>query len=131
MAWRSRGMIWVDTGSTRHAEPLGDQRLDPRIDIGEGADGAGNGTGRDLVARQFEPLPGAVELGIGIGELEAEGGGLGMNAVAAPDGRGVFVLHRPHLEGLEQPLDIADQHVAARISWILRQVSSTSEEVIP
>ena len=86
-----------------HAEPLGDQRLDPRIDIGEGADGAGNGTGRDLVARQFEPLPGAVELGIGIGELEAEGGGLGMDAVAAPDGGRVFVLHGARLERREQP----------------------------
>ena len=38
--------------------------------------------------------PAAGEFGIGLGELEAEGGGLGMDAVAAADGERVFVLDR-------------------------------------
>ena len=40
----------------REAELLGDMLLDARIDIGESADGAGDGAGRDLLARGDEAL---------------------------------------------------------------------------
>ena len=66
--------------------------FDARIDMGEGADRAGDGAGRDLLARDDEPGPAAGELGIGVSELEPEGGRLGMDAVAAADGDGVLEL---------------------------------------
>ena len=51
MACRSRGMTWVETGSTAQAHRFGDVRFDARVDLGEGADRAGNRAGRDLRAR--------------------------------------------------------------------------------
>ncbi len=72
--------------------------LHPRVDVGEGPDRARNGAGRDLFARGFEALQVARELGMGLRELEAEGHRLGMDAVAAADGRGQLVLERPPLE---------------------------------
>ena len=58
MAWRSRGITWVETGSTVEAQLLGDMRLDPRIDIGEGADRAGNRAGGDLGRAPRPAAPG-------------------------------------------------------------------------
>ena len=49
IAWRSRGMTCVETGSSVEAQLLGDMLLDARVDVGEGADGAGNGAGGDLL----------------------------------------------------------------------------------
>ena len=40
----------------REAELRGDMLLDARIDVGEGADRAGDGAGGDLVARRHQPL---------------------------------------------------------------------------
>ena len=85
-------MTWVETGSTVEAQLLGDMRLDPRIDIGEGADRAGDRAGRDLGARRDQPGAAAGELGIGLGQLEPEGDRLGMDAVAAADRRRQLVL---------------------------------------
>ena len=53
-AWRSRGITCVETGSTR-GRASGDVLLDPRIDVGEGADRPRNGAGRDLGARRDQP----------------------------------------------------------------------------
>ena len=68
----------------RQAELCRDMGLDPRIDGREAADRAGDGAGRDLRPRRLQPRPAAGELGIMAGQLDAEGGGLGMDAVAAP-----------------------------------------------
>ena len=62
------------------------------VDVGEGADGAGDGAGRDVLARPHQPLAGAGELGIGQRQLDAEGRRLGVDAVAAADGDRVLVL---------------------------------------
>ena len=59
-ACRSRGITWVETGSGRSPNRCGDRGLDPRVDVGEGADRAGDGAGHDLVAR---PAPGAAGRG--------------------------------------------------------------------
>ena len=67
--------------------------------------------GRDLLARRDQPLAGAGELGIGVGELEAEGGRLGMDAVAAADGRRQLVLEGAALERGEQRVDVGDEDV--------------------
>ncbi len=68
--------------------------LDRGVDIGEGADGAGDGAGGDLGAGVDQARAAAVELGIEPRELEAEGGRLGMDAVAAADADRVLVLER-------------------------------------
>src|SRR5207302_693072 len=84
-----------DLGGDRldgQAQLFGDIFLHPRVDVGEGADGAGDRAGGDLELRHGQPLPGADELGVVAGELQAEGGGLGVDAVAAPDCGRVAVL---------------------------------------
>ena len=53
----------------------------------------------------------ALELGVGLGELEAEGGGLGVDAVRAADGRRQLVLEGAALERGEQRVDIGEQEV--------------------
>ena len=75
-------MIWVETGSGSRPS-FRDMGFDPRVDIGEGADRAGNLAGRDLLAGRDEALAVAGELGIMPGELQAESARLGVHAVAA------------------------------------------------
>ena len=79
--------------------------------MGKGADRAGDGAGRDLFACREEPGAGANELGIGVSELEPEGGRLGMDAVAAADGQRVLMLDRAGLQRRKQPIDIGDEQV--------------------
>ena len=66
-----------------------------RIDVGKGADRAGDGAGGDILAG---PRPaGAVALHLGIqgGQLEAEGDRLGVDAVGAAHADRILVLDRP------------------------------------
>ena len=91
-AWRSRGIIWVEIGSGSRPSFCATYASTARVDIGEGADRTRNRAGRDLLAGRGKPLAVAGELGIVPGELEAKGRRLGVDAVAAPDGRRVFVL---------------------------------------
>ena len=67
--------------------------------------------GRDLLARRDQALAGARELGVGVGELQAEGRRLGVDAVAAADGRRHLVLEGARFERGEQRVDIGDQEV--------------------
>ena len=90
----------------------GDMGLDRGIDIGEGADGAGNRAGRYLLARGDQPAPGPGEFGIMAGELDAEGGRLGVDAMAAPDGQRHLVLKRALLQRRQRAIDAGDQKVA-------------------
>ena len=53
----------------------------------------------------------AGEFGIGLRELEAEGGRLGVNAMRAADRRRIFVLQRAALYRGEQSVDIGDQQI--------------------
>ena len=86
--------------------------FDPRVDVGEGADGAGDRRGRNLLARRDQPRPAARELGMSVSELEAEGGRLGVDAMRAADGRGQLMLEGAALEGGEQRVDVGDENVA-------------------
>ena len=110
-ACRSRGMTWVETGSTARPSLLRHVLLDPRIDVGEGAHRPGDGAGRDLGARRHQPGAVAGEGGVVAGQLDAEGRGLGMDGVAAADGERVLVLQRALLQRRQQPVDVGDQDV--------------------
>ena len=91
---------------------LGDMRLDARIDLREGADRARYGAGRHLRSRAAIRRSLAREkLRIGIGELEPEGRGLGMDAVRAADGRRQLVLEGAALQRSQEPVDICDQQI--------------------
>ena len=104
-------MTCVETGSGVRAHRLGDILLHARVDVGEGADGARDRAGGDFLAGGDETGAGALELGIGLGELQAEGHRLGMDAVRATDGRGQLVLEGPALDRGEKRIDIFDQDV--------------------
>ena len=93
------------------AELLRDMLLDPRIDVGEGADRPRDGAGRDLGARRDQPGAVAGEGRVVAGQLDAEGRGLGMDAVAAADGQRVLVLQRALLQRGQQPVEVAQQDV--------------------
>ena len=54
---------------------------------------------------------GALELGVVAEQLQAEGGGLGVNAVAAPDGGGELVLARAARERFQHQIHVLDQQV--------------------
>ncbi len=97
--------LWLQPELLRH---IG---LHAGVDMGEGAHGAGDGAGAHLLLRRLEPFSGASELRIGISELEPEGGGLGMDAVAAPDRGGVLVLEGARFERSEQAVDIGNEQV--------------------
>ena len=86
-------------------------RFNPRVDLREGADRAGDGAGRDLLARRDQAGAGAGEFGIGLGELEPEGRRLGMDAVRAADGRRQLVLEGAALQRGEQRVDVGDKDV--------------------
>ena len=96
----------------REAELRRHMLFDPRVDVGESADCAGDGAGRDLLARRDQPRAGAGEFGVGQRELEAESGRLGMDAVRAADGRRQLVLVSAAFQRREQRVDIGDQDVA-------------------
>jgi len=85
--------------------------FDPRVDIGEGADRAGNLAGRDLLAGGEKALAVARELGPVPGQLQPEGGRLGVDAVAAGDRRRVFVLDGAAPQRRQQGVEVGDQDV--------------------
>ena len=107
-------MTCVETGSGVRPSACGDVGFDARIDVGEGADGTRDRAGRDLRAGVLHPLPGARELGVGLCQLQAEGDRLGMDAVAAADGRCHLVLEGARLERRQQPVEVGEQEVGWR-----------------
>ena len=70
-----------------------------------------DGAGRNFGARRVQPRLGARELGVGLRELEAEGRGLGMDAVAAADRGRELVLEGALLQRGQQPVEIGEQQV--------------------
>ncbi len=105
--------------------------LDARVDIGEGADGAGDCAGCHLRTGVDEAVTVAGHLGIEAGEGQAHGRRLGMDAMAAADAHCVLVLEGAGLQGCQHAVHVGDQMSAARTSWMFSVVSSTSDEVMP
>ena len=104
-------MIWVETGSGAEAELFGDicfdsgsilAKVPTAPEIAQVAISRRAACEALAVARELGPVP---------GELQPEGGRLGVDAVAAPDGRRVFVLDRAPLQRSEQPVEIGEQDV--------------------
>jgi hypothetical protein len=113
IAWRSRGITWVETGSALQAHGLGDMFFDARVDVGEGADRAGDGAGGDFGSRGQQARAAAVEFGIGLGHLQAEGDRLGVDAVAAADADRVLVLQARRLSAASSASMSASSRSAA------------------
>ena len=111
MAWRSRGMTWVETGST--ASPIALATCSST----RGSILAKVPTAPEMAqvaisfARRDQPRAGAREFGIGDRQLDAEGGRLGMDAVAAADGRRHLVFEGALLQRRQQRVDVGDQDV--------------------
>src|SRR3546814_14351874 len=76
-----------------------------------GADRARNGAGRDFFARGLQTQFAARKFGIGLGELEPEGHGFGVDAMAAADRRGQLVLMGAALDRIEQRVEVGEQYV--------------------
>ena len=77
------------------AEAVEGRRLDARVAIGIGADGAGELAHADALEGGGQPVALAPQLGHPAQQLEPEGGRLGVHAVGAADRRGVPELLGP------------------------------------
>ena len=103
------GGDWLDG----QAEFLGNMLFHFRVDIGEGANRAGNRAGGDFLARGDQPFAVAFEFGIGLREFQTKGHRLAVDTVAATDGRGEFMLIGTLLDRREQGVDIRQQYVGS------------------
>ena len=90
---------------------FGHMRFHPWIDIGKCADGAGNGAGGDFGPRRHQPRARAHEFGIKARQLDAECGGFGMDAMAAPDGGRHLVFKGAFFYGRQQRIGVGDQKI--------------------
>ena len=95
----------------RKTHRLGDMFLDRRVDISERSHRPGNCAGGNFSAGRFEPRPIASKLGVIPREFRPEGHRLGMNAVAASDGRRKFVFLGTCLERRQQPINVFQQNI--------------------
>ena len=119
-------------GLGRQAELRGDVGLDPRIDVGEGADGAGDGAGRDLGPRRDQALARR-------GRTRHRPGPASGRRWSARHGChgcgrcvGVSVLEGARFSAASRASTSAISRSAARVELHReKQVSSTSEEVMP
>src|SRR5262245_31894864 len=119
-ACRSRGMTCVDTGSTASPSFFATcsstrgailAKVPTAPEMAQVAISARAGTGRALGPARDQPGAVAGEGSVVAGQLDAERRGLGMDAVAAADGRRVLVLQRALLQRGQQPVDVSDQDV--------------------
>ena len=111
-AWRSRATTWVATGSPSMPSSRSTSRLERRVEHRVGADGAGELAHRGAADRVGEPLLVAAALHRVAGELEAEGGGLGVDAVGAAHAEGAGVAQGQLAQGRRERGLLAQQQVA-------------------
>jgi len=96
----------------RQAHFPGDMRLNRRIDIGEGADRAGDRANGDFLPSGDKAPPRAPELGVMARELDAKGRRLGVDPVAAPDRQGHLVLEGAFFQRGEHAVSAGDEKIA-------------------
>src|SRR3712207_8095190 len=63
------------------------------------------------------------------GELQPEGRRLGVDAVAAPDGRRIFVLDSAPLQRIEQPVEIVEQDVGGLLDRKSTRLNSSHANI--
>ncbi len=91
-AWRSRGITWVETGSAARPSFAATYSSTRGSTWAKVPTAPRDGAGGDFRPRRDQPRAVAGEFGVMAGELQAEAGRLGMDAVAAADGQRVLVL---------------------------------------
>ncbi len=105
-------VTWDDLRRNRlrdKAELFADMFFDARVDISEGADGAGDRAGGDFRAGIHKALTVAVHLGIEAGKGQAHGCRLGMDAMAAADAHRVLVFEGAGLQRGEYAVHVGEQ----------------------
>jgi len=85
--------------------------LHTRVNIGECADSARNGAGGNFILGRHKAGAAAGKFGISLRQFQAESHRFGVNAVAAADGGGHFMLDRAALERGQQRIHIGNQQV--------------------
>ncbi len=110
-AWRSRGMTWVDTGSGRRPRRSATKASTRGSTAAKVPTAPEMAQGGNLLPRCQQAGAVAGEFRVMPSELEAEGGGFGMDAVAAADGGGVFVLERPRPQRRAQTLHPGQEQI--------------------
>ena len=111
IAWRSRGITWVETGSgvsPSFAATYSSTRGSTEAKV---PDRPADRRHRHLGARRHQPRAVAGELGIVAGELQPERRRLGMDAVAAADRQRVLVLERARLQRRQHRVQVRQQQV--------------------
>ena len=93
------------TSGGLEAEGVADGFFVGGLEVAEGADGAGELADAEVFGGGVEAGEVALHLGVPEEELEAEGGGFGVDAVGAADGRGVLELEGTAEEDLHEPGD--------------------------
>ena len=83
------------------------------IDIGKGADRAGDGAGGNVITGGGQTDPVALHLGIERCQLEPEGDRLGMDAVGTADADRVLVLHGPHFKRFQDHVQVGQQFIGS------------------
>ena len=83
-------MTWVATGAGLRPSRCTDALFVLRLEMAEGSDGAGELADAHVFCGCLEAHKVPLHLGIPVQQLEAEGRGLGVDAVRAADGGGVL-----------------------------------------
>ena len=99
-------------GRGQHPEPCADRLLDLRGQVREGAHRARQLAERDVGPRPVEPRELPLQLRVPQRHLQAEGHGLGVDAVGAADHRRVLVAQGPLLHRLHEVEEVGADEVA-------------------
>ena len=75
------------------------------VNMGKGANRAGNSTGRNFFPRLLQPLMTTFEFGIECCQLQTKGCRFSVNTVATPNCRGVFMFIGALIQRIEQAVD--------------------------
>ena len=114
-ACRSRWMTCVESAAGARPSRLQTAASTRGIEVGMGADGAGELADPDALAHLEEPLDGAAEFVIHQGQLQAEGDRLRMDAVAAADHRDVLEFAGPPGDGRAQMVQVVQDDGAGLV----------------
>ena len=118
-------------GDGGEAEFGADGFLVLRLEMAECADGAGELADAEVFGGGVEAGEVALHLGVPEEELEAEGGGFGVDSVGAADDGGVFKFEGAFFKVSERARIPARMRAEASRSWRDCAVSTTSVEVRP